>query len=254
MADDMIDASKIDPEDIIDAEYDDIPEERRKQFEAQLKKEQEEATRRLLASYERTRQGVVQKHEFIMPPNPSTSMTGNVSIDPADFINRFLDALGKIIDKSTRNFAIRINNQSQASSKGKGVDHSYSTETLNPSSSVAFAFISQPLNSMPPNYFAGQSPPPRSALPNMAEPVRPVLPTGQTGVTVASLATPTPFASIHCSAASSRTIELANFDSSYTIVACSVLSIFPQGSGVHHGPIPNDVHNDLLRHAPVSSV
>ena len=143
MADDIVDASKIDPEDIIDAEYDDIPVERRKQFEAQLKKEQEEATRRLLACYERTWQGVVQKQEFIMPPNPSTSMTGNVSIDPADFINRFLDALGKIIDKSTRNFAIRINNQSQASSKGKGVDHSYSTETLNPSSSAKPASASQ---------------------------------------------------------------------------------------------------------------
>ena len=59
MADDIVDASEIDPEDIIDVEYDDIPEECRKQFEAQLKKEQEEATRRLLACYERTRQGVV---------------------------------------------------------------------------------------------------------------------------------------------------------------------------------------------------
>ena len=49
MADDIVDASKIDPEDIIDAEYDDILEECRKQFEAQLKKEQEEATNRLLA-------------------------------------------------------------------------------------------------------------------------------------------------------------------------------------------------------------
>ena len=55
MADDMIDASKIDPEDIIDAEYDDIPEEHHKQFEARLKKEQEEATRRLLACYGKTR-------------------------------------------------------------------------------------------------------------------------------------------------------------------------------------------------------
>jgi len=59
MAGDIVDASKIDPEDIINAEYNDIPEERHKQFEAQLKKEQEEATRRLLACYERTRQGVV---------------------------------------------------------------------------------------------------------------------------------------------------------------------------------------------------
>jgi len=34
MADDIVDASKIDPEDIIDAKYDDIPKERRNQFEA----------------------------------------------------------------------------------------------------------------------------------------------------------------------------------------------------------------------------
>ena len=34
----------------------------------------------------------------------------------------------------------------------------------------------------------------------------------------------------------------------------SVPPIFPRGSGVHHGPIPDDVHNDLLRRAPVSSV
>ena len=37
MADDIVDASKIDPKDIIDAEYDDKPEESRKQLEAQLK-------------------------------------------------------------------------------------------------------------------------------------------------------------------------------------------------------------------------
>ena len=54
MADDIVDASKIDPEDIIDVEYNDILEERHKQFEAQLKKEQEEATGRLLACYGRT--------------------------------------------------------------------------------------------------------------------------------------------------------------------------------------------------------
>jgi len=49
MAGDVADASKIDPEDIIDAEYDNIPEKCRMQFEAQLKREHEEATRRLLA-------------------------------------------------------------------------------------------------------------------------------------------------------------------------------------------------------------
>jgi hypothetical protein len=71
---------------------------------------------------------------------------------------------------------------------------------------------------------------------------------------VASPATPAPFASIPCSAGPSQTNELANCDSSYTTVACSVPPIFPQGLGVHHGPIPDDVHNDFLRRAPVSSV
>jgi len=59
MADDKLDASKIDPEDIIDAEYDDIPEEHRQTFKAQIKHEQEEATRRFLSCFKRTRQGVV---------------------------------------------------------------------------------------------------------------------------------------------------------------------------------------------------
>ena len=31
-------------------------------------------------------------------------------------------------------------------------------------------------------------------------------------------------------------------------------SIFLRGSGVHHWLIPDDVHNDLLRRAPISSV
>ena len=30
--------------------------------------------------------------------------------------------------------------------------------------------------------------------------------------------------------------------------------MIPQESGVHHGPIPDDVHNDLLRRAPIGSV
>ena len=52
----------------------------------------------------------------------------------------------------------------------------------------------------------------------------------------------------------SRTNELANLDSSYTTVVCSVPPVPLQGSGVHHGPIPNNVHNDLLRRTPISSV
>ena len=85
---DIVDASKIDPEDIIDAKYDNILEERRKKFEAQLKKEQEEATRRLLACYQRTQQGVIEKEEFIMPTFPSIA-TSEVSTPFPDLVEQF---------------------------------------------------------------------------------------------------------------------------------------------------------------------
>ena len=202
MADDIIDASEIDPEDIIDVEYDDIPEEHCKQFEAQLRMEQEEAMRRLLACYERTRQGVIKKEEFIMPTFPSTA-TSEVSTMSPDLVEQFMSIIGdRIVDSCDRTNDLLRNLVDQVRGLGEGevLDHSYSTETLNPSSSAASAFTSQPLYSMPLNYFAGQSPSPHSALPNMAELVKPVLLTGQTGVTVASPATPAPFASIPCSA------------------------------------------------------
>ena len=69
----------------IEVKYEDIPEERCKQFKAQLKKEQDEATKRLLACYGKTRQGVIEKEKFVMPtftpppPNPSTRATSAVS-------------------------------------------------------------------------------------------------------------------------------------------------------------------------------
>jgi len=85
----------------------------------------------------------------------------------------------------------------------------------------------------------------------MAESVRLVLPTGQTGATVASPVISTPIVPTISSAGFSRTKELANINSSYTTVVCSVPPIPPQGSG---GPIPNNVHNDLLKRTPVSSV
>ena len=106
MADDIVDASKINPEDIINVEYDDIPEEQHQTFEAQIKHEQEKAMRRFISCFERTQQGVVQKEEFVMLMFPlsnsstSTSTTSNVSIDPTNFINQFADALGKRFDES----------------------------------------------------------------------------------------------------------------------------------------------------------
>ena len=79
---------KIDPK--VDAtpiniKYEDIPEEMHKQFEAAFQKEQEEAKKRLLAFFGKTRQGVFKKEEFNIPkfapplPNPSTTAIATTS-------------------------------------------------------------------------------------------------------------------------------------------------------------------------------
>ena len=80
MTGDKINPSKVDSTPV-DIKYEDIPEESRKQFEAALQKEQEEAKKRLLACFRKTRQGVFEKDKFVMPtfapppPNPSTTAT-----------------------------------------------------------------------------------------------------------------------------------------------------------------------------------
>jgi len=71
---------------------------------------------------------------------------------------------------------------------------------------------------------------------------------------VASPTTRAPLASIPCSAGPSQTNESVNFEPPYTMVAYSVAPIPLQGSGVPHGLILDDVYNDLLKCAPVSSV
>ena len=111
---------------------------------------------------------MVQKEEFIMPTFPSV-VTSEVSTLFPDLVEQFVSIIGdRIIDSCDRTNDLLCNVVDQVRCLGEEevLDHSYSIETLNPSSSAASAFISQPLNSMPPNYFAGQSPPPRSALLN----------------------------------------------------------------------------------------
>ena len=105
--------------------------------------------------------------------------TIKVSTLSPNLVEQFLSIIGdRIVDSYDRTNDLLRNLVDQVRGLGEGevLDRSYSIETLNPSSSAASAFISQPLNSMLPNYFAGQSPPPRSALSNVAEPVRPVKP------------------------------------------------------------------------------
>ena len=66
MAGEKIDPSKVDSTPI-DIKYEDIPEESCKQFEAAFPKEQEEAKKRLLACFGKTRQGVFEKEKFTIP-------------------------------------------------------------------------------------------------------------------------------------------------------------------------------------------
>ena len=196
----------------IDVKYEDISEDRRKQFEAQLKKEQEEATRRFLACYEKTRQGVVEKEKFVMPtftppplnpsamaiaaapspplPNssttaiataPSATTTSDVSFS-FESIKQFAEAFCSRFEQSqklTQDLLIDLNLQNM----GKRVANDYSNQT--PNASLLAAPTENYQYGMPPNYFVGQTPPPGTVRPSMAEPVRLVQPTGQTGASVA---------------------------------------------------------------------
>ena len=120
-------------------------------------------------------EGVTEKEKSVMPilssTTSSTSMS-NVSDLPSDFVGKLL-ALVKKYEESqqfTCNMLIGIGEKIQSLEKGEGVDNSYSTQTLNLSSSATPTSISQSLYSVLSNYFAGQLPPPRSALTRMVEP------------------------------------------------------------------------------------
>ena len=69
----------------VDIMYEDIPEEIREQFEAKFQKEQEEAKKRFLACFGKTRESMFEKEKFSMPtfssppPNPSTAATDAAS-------------------------------------------------------------------------------------------------------------------------------------------------------------------------------
>ena len=176
----------------VDINYEDIPEESRKQFEVALQKEQEEAKKRLLACFGKTRQGVFEKEKFAMPtfallpPNPSTTDTAIASSasTPSDVsftfdsIRQFADVFLSRFEQSqklTQDILLDLSIQN----KGKKSVNDYSI--FPPSPSLLSAPSGNYQYGMPPNYFAGQTPPPGSVRPSRAEPVRPVAPTGQTG-------------------------------------------------------------------------
>ena len=151
MAGEKANPSKVDSTHV-DVKYDDITEESRKQFEAHIKKEQQEVTKRLLACYGKTRQGVIEKEKFIMPtftpppPNPSTtatatapsaSTTRDVSFS-FESIKQFAEAFCSRFEQSqklTQDLLIDLN--LQLGGNKRKATHNYFSETPNANSSAA---------------------------------------------------------------------------------------------------------------------
>ena len=100
-----------------------------------------------------------------------------------DSIKQFADAFlsrFKQSQKLTQDILLDLSMQN----KGKKHVNEYSNFTLNPSLSAAPAENYQ--HGMPPNYFAGQTPPSGSVRPSRAEPVKPVAPTCQIGASASA--------------------------------------------------------------------
>ena len=80
MTGELGDACKVDPLNAINITYEDLSEEQRQKFKADLKRQNEEIKAKMLACYGKTRQGVIEKEKFVMPgiqpttpPAPSTT-------------------------------------------------------------------------------------------------------------------------------------------------------------------------------------
>ena len=104
MAGEKVDPSKVYASSTISVNYEELPEERRQEFEAKLKWQNDEMKARLLSCYGKARQGVVEKEKFVMPTFPSTtsptSHVINVSSSPQDLYSVLMSDLGKKIDAS----------------------------------------------------------------------------------------------------------------------------------------------------------
>ena len=99
MAGEKGDASKVDPTNTININYEDPPEDQRLKFEADLKRQNEEIKARMLAFYGKTRQGVIEKEKFVMqgiqsttpPAPPITTLTSTTDVStPKDPLVHFL--------------------------------------------------------------------------------------------------------------------------------------------------------------------
>ena len=104
MADEKGAPSKADASNTISVSYEELPAERRQEFEAELKRQNEVMKARLLSCYGKTRQGVVEKKKIVMPSFPSTTPPAShvitVSTSPHDLYSLLMSDHGKKIDTS----------------------------------------------------------------------------------------------------------------------------------------------------------
>jgi len=98
------DASKIYPLNAIHVTSEDLSEEQRQKFDADMKQQNEGLKARMLACYGKTQQGVIQKETFVLPsilattlPSPAPAAT-NVSSSHLDLYSMLLTELGKKIN------------------------------------------------------------------------------------------------------------------------------------------------------------
>ena len=132
MTGELGDASNVDPLNAIKVTYEDLSEEQRQKFEADLKRQNEEMKARLLSCYGKTRQGVVEKKKIVMPSFPSTTPPAShvitVSTSPHDLYSLLMSDHGKKIDTShqyTQDAILDLTKRIDRFDKGKGVSHEY---------------------------------------------------------------------------------------------------------------------------------
>ena len=118
------------PKNITDVEYNDVLEEKRQALEAFFKEFQEDYKRKIASCFGKTRQGVVKKEKFIMPTLKS-KVTSNIST--SSILGKKMNDSQKLI----KELLINLAGQVETLTKGKAIDHSYTTKTINPSLSTA---------------------------------------------------------------------------------------------------------------------
>jgi len=214
--------SKIDKNNIIKASMEELTEHEPRAYLVA----EEHLREQFLQGFKKERGGLFKRvEEFVMP---SFKLNNNkVEVIPSDS-SELLKQFSLLVDKKIFDAQVTagetsagINDEIATLKKGKSVvDETYAAE---PNSATALEFYG-----MPPNLFAGQTPPPPSVH---TPPVGLVHATGQTGVMVQVPPSRVPLATIPSSVAPSRTGEMMQYTPPHTTPQ--------QGSGPSRGLIPN---------------